>query len=67
MKNLSDEVTKELLQAVFNQIGEVEGSFVLSVERGTIVAFGNREDAAEAARGFDGVELCGRVMEVTCG
>ena len=38
---------------------------MLSEERGTVVVFRNPEDAVEAARGFDGVELCGRVMEVT--
>ena len=63
--NLSDDVTSEVLRTMFSQIGEVEGSFVVEDERGTIVVLGNPEDAAEAARGFDGVELCGRVMEVT--
>jgi len=65
VKNLSDDVTTGILMEMFSQVGEVRGSFVLSAERGTVVVFGNPEDAAEAARGFDGVELCGRVMEVT--
>ena len=62
VKNLSDDVTTGILQDVFSQIGEVQGSFVLSAERATVVVFGNPEDVAEAARGLDGVELCGRVM-----
>ena len=65
VKNLSDDVNTGILHEVFNQVGKVQGSFVLSEERGSVVVFRNPEDAVEAARGFDGVELCGRVMEVT--
>jgi len=47
------------------QTGEVIGSIMLSDRSEVVVFVNDPEDAAEAARGFDGVELCGRVMEVT--
>lgn len=59
VKNLSDDATTWILMEMFSQVGEVRGSFVLSADCGTVVVFGNPEDAFEAARGFDGVELCG--------
>ena len=52
------------MHGAFNQIGEMGRSFTLS-DGCAVVVFGNPEDAAEAVRGFDGVELCERVMEVT--
>ena len=70
--NLEESVTAGMLEETFRQSGQVESAWM---QRGCdpqgmlsgVVVFESAGMAMEAEQGFNGVELCGRVMSVRLG
>ena len=72
VENLATNVIAEMLEGTSMQIGQVEGTWM---QRGCdaqgmlsgVVVFESAEVPLETQQGFDGVELCGREMQVRVG
>ena len=62
VENLAQNVTAEMLQGTFRQVGSVLYSELEGEDWGW-VQFELAEEAEKAVQGFDGVELAGQPME----